>query len=195
MLLESVAALKSTGARECLEEVKALASGDPRRVEIALLPKTRQFLSSLQSSPFDTATQPVADLIVPAATTIFSPAAVLPKGLTNGRMNTVSAYEVSAALPLANDLGNMPAIDGASLSILGLSGHVGTVDEAALLHVGSLQPMATNHETVSYSENWDLLVPDNWNDTANHGSAGPFTATYQQLDASSHEARAGTLAN
>ncbi|KAF8321842.1 uncharacterized protein EI90DRAFT_2497845 [Cantharellus anzutake] len=127
-------------------------------------------------------------------TTIFSPAAVLPNGTHEwgNRVDTVLAYEVSAALPPANDLGNMPVIDEASLSTLGLSGYVGTIDEANLSHVSSLQPTTTNHATVPYGGNWNLPMPDNWNDTANRGSAGPSTATYH---ASSNETRAGTLGN
>ncbi|KAF8321877.1 uncharacterized protein EI90DRAFT_3131533 [Cantharellus anzutake] len=181
MLLEYVfanAIMKSTGARECLEEVKTLASGDPGRVEVVLLPKTRQFLSYLKSNPLDTATQPVADPIVPTTTTIFSPAAVLPNGTHEwgNRVDTVSAYEVSAALPPANDLGNMPVIDEASLSTFGLSGYF---------------PSANDHQPRD-GGNWNLPMPDNWNDTANRGSAGPSAATYH---ASLNETRAVTLGN
>ncbi|KAF8313740.1 uncharacterized protein EI90DRAFT_541747, partial [Cantharellus anzutake] len=188
---------------------------------IALLPKTRQFLSNLQSNLRDTATLPVADPRIPATTPIFSPTAAPPNG-THEWENTVSAFEVFAAIPPTNDLGHMPVINSeASSSTLGSSGYVRTVDEATFLHVSSLpysahipnpeatipldgaicsdlvpQPTTLNHETVSYGENWNLpQMSDNSHVAVNYGGAGLSTAPYPQLDASLHETRAGTLGN
>ncbi|KAF8339938.1 uncharacterized protein EI90DRAFT_3038478 [Cantharellus anzutake] len=215
---------ESTEARECLEEANALASGDPGRVELAPLPKTRQFLSNLQSNLRDTATLPLADLRIPATTSIFSPTAVPPNATHEweNRVDTVSAFGVSAAVLPINDLGYMPPINSeASSSILGSSGYVRTVDEANLLHVGSLpypahipnpeatiplngaicsdlapQPTTPNHETVSYGENRNLpQMSDNSHIAVNYGSAGLSTVPYPQLDASLHETRAETLGN
>ncbi|KAF8321832.1 uncharacterized protein EI90DRAFT_2496618 [Cantharellus anzutake] len=77
---------KSTRARECLEEVRALTSRDPTCVEIALLPKTREFLSYLQSILGDTTGQLVADARIPQPSTVVSPTAVLPT-TTHGWVN------------------------------------------------------------------------------------------------------------
>ncbi|KAF8321837.1 uncharacterized protein EI90DRAFT_3078776 [Cantharellus anzutake] len=150
----------SNRARECLEEIRVLASGDPQRVETALLPKTRQFLSYLQSeqsSLRDAATQPEADPKIPAMATIIPPAADLPNTI-HGRGNQVDAilaYEMSVEVPPTNNLGGLPVINeappAAPPSMLGSSGSVRTVGEAPLLHVGTPYPAHIPTSGTSFS--------------------------------------------
>ncbi|KAF8339957.1 uncharacterized protein EI90DRAFT_2308498 [Cantharellus anzutake] len=163
---------KSIRARECLEEVRALASGDPRCVEIALLPKTREFLSSLQSSPGDTAGQSTGGARIPQPFAIVSPAVVLPT-TTHGWVNqvgTVSANEGSSiAVPQTNGLGNIPVINDPAAfyppSSLGLYEYVGNIDEPPLLDFGSVpysfhvpNPVASSSASESISHSSTSLL-------------------------------------
>ncbi|KAF8313742.1 uncharacterized protein EI90DRAFT_3294413 [Cantharellus anzutake] len=211
----SNAVKKSTRARECLEEVRALTSGDPTCVEIALLPRTREFLSYLQSSLGDTTGQPVADVRIPPPSAIISP--TLPT-TTHGWVNqveTISAIEGSPIIvPLANELGNVPLTNAPAAfyppSTLGLYEYVGNIDQSSVLDFGSVSyPAASSstgefiphcpasllvpvQERASCGENWDFLMPDI---AANYELAGPSTAFHSQSDASPHKTRGETLGN
>ncbi|KAF8321852.1 uncharacterized protein EI90DRAFT_2499213 [Cantharellus anzutake] len=216
---------KSIRARECLEEVRALASGDPRCVEIALLPKTREFLSYLQSSPGDTTGQSMAGARIPQPFTIVSPAVVLPTTTHRwvNQVGTVSANEGSSiAVPQTNGLGNIPVINDPAAfyppSSLGLYEYVGNIDEPPLLDFGSVpypshvpNPVASSSASESMSHSsaslLEQMIPiqertfsgENWGFLTPNISystvAGPSTMLRSQSEASSHETRGETLGN
>ncbi|KAF8314148.1 uncharacterized protein EI90DRAFT_3136265 [Cantharellus anzutake] len=211
---------KSTRAQECLEEVRALTSGDPTCVEIALLPRMREFLSYLQLSLGDTTGEPVADMRIPPPSAIVSPTAVLPSTIHGwvNQVGTISAIEGSSIIvPLANELGNVPLTNAPAAfyppSTLGLYKYIRNIDQSSVLDFGSLPyPAASSstsefiphssasllqqvipvQERVSCSENWDFLMLDI---TVNYELAGPSTALRSQSDASPHETRGETLGN
>ncbi|KAF8321836.1 uncharacterized protein EI90DRAFT_3292619 [Cantharellus anzutake] len=167
----SNAVKKSTRARECLEEVRALTSGDPTCVEIE-----RESSFHIISPTLPTTTH----------------------GWVN-QVETISAIEGSPIIvPLANELGNVPLTNAPAAfyppSTLGLYEYVGNIDQSSVLDFGSVpypaassstrpstafhsqshaSPHETRGETLGNAASWNEDALGVW-DTASSLAERPF---------------------